>query len=208
MSLRILAVLLSFFAASASAESNETIALRGALAAMGYSEIILHHCKLTFSRTAEPTQENNELTGYKRTLHIETLQDIAEEPVRLKKQKSLKFHILDLKFRGSYSPQLDQIQRARRFIRKRFPNSNWPYDFPHFQGEFTPEIELELKREYPEIWSMNRTVEYTRYGKATRPEMSFELTYSSAEPLEKFRDSLRAYSNGKRCPLLKAGEEL
>lgn len=206
--MHIFTVLLSVFATATSAENNETLALRGALAAMGYSEVSIHHCKLTFSRTIEPTEQNNEFTGYKRILHIETLQDFAAEPIRLKKQKSFKFHVLDLEFRESYSPRLDQIQRSRRQIMKQFPASNWPFDFPHLQGDFSSEIELELKQEFPEIWSMNRTVEYTRFGEITRPELSFELSYSSAEPLEQFRDTLKAYSTKHGCSLLEAGEEL
>ncbi|WP_264212497.1 hypothetical protein [Leisingera thetidis] len=206
--MRIFTVLLSVFATAASAESNETLALRGALAVMGYSEVSLHHCKLTFSRTIEPTQQNSEFTGYKRILHIETLQYFAAEPVRLETRKNFKFHVLDLKFRESYSPKLDQIQRTRRHIMRRFPASNWPHDYPHIQGDFSPEIETELKREFPEIWSMNRTIEYTRFGETTRPELSFELSYSSAEPLERFRDRLKAYSTRKRCSLLEAGERL
>lgn len=196
--LRILTIFLSCAAFAAWGGQGSDERVKGSLTAMGYQDISLEGCRLSFSRTVVPTEENNEFSHYTRVIFLSTLGDATTAKIKRGVKDASVFDFI-VPFNESYKAYEYSVLRVSLLLRRKYPNSNWPYDIPHSFGEFTPLIEEDLPSLLHELEGMNRAIVHSRYGTSTMPEMNFRMSFDSPKPLEEFLRLMMAYMGDFDC---------
>jgi hypothetical protein len=194
------AAMLLFLVWGAVAQSgNPRADLMRTVVNMGYDDVSLNNCSLSYSRNVTPTEQNNHFRHYRMHLLLDTL--LVSEDLRVRKREypNYSFYELSIPLSEKYRSKLIEITRIKIRLIKQVPGSSWPQGFPGSEKERVPIIQSYLS-EYSDILSgMNRVVEETVYGTYVRPLENISISYSDTASLEKFRDDLNRYSNFFGC---------
>ncbi|MFG5381175.1 hypothetical protein [Yoonia sp. R2-816] len=188
-------------AAIAQSSPSDAATVERAFIDIGYSEVSLEHCKLSYGNTVTPTDENNGFHFFVTELHLDSLKDFSD--VELWRQDSRDhptYFLLNLRFLESYTFGRTEYDHFRYWVRRNFPEANWPYQHPKYADEFAAEIEDALQNRFPELERFNRTVSHTDNGTLTLILMGGTVIGSLEETaLTTLRDSLWDYSQSQGC---------
>ncbi|WP_170566027.1 hypothetical protein [Ruegeria atlantica] len=184
---------------AAISQTSPAEALTAALTEMGYSQIAIDSCVLTFERAIEPSEANNGLYKYERFINLKTIDfSSGYEVIERSTERGPLFVVL-MPLNDLYYDIEPELLRFRLWAKKEFPASNWPFHFSSRQGAETPMIEMEIWKQVPGISNLNRWKNYTKFGSSTGIPPEFRMTYFRQEDLEKFMLSFIEYASFADC---------
>jgi hypothetical protein len=189
------------FAEDASAieiESN----LISTIESMGYIDIEVDECALTFSRSIVPSEINNSAYKYTRSVHLDTI-DWGIEPkileLSLDTGKYYRYYSLELLTLKSYYEKYRESISFRIWVRERYPLAKWPYEHPKFHDQFTSVLEAKAKLMIADFADMNSWTDFSSFGGSTRFPQNFEVGFHVEGPLIDLSNALQRYSRKVGC---------
>jgi len=169
---------------------NDSDQLSNSLSEMGYVQVEVSGCTVSFSREGPPNEENNGFYKYSRTIHLGNLNLIEMSPVSQVQLDDRTIYQILAPLSSEYSELFRQTFFFRTWVRKKYPGVYWPYEHPKFHDAFSPLVEAELQNWFTQIEKMNIRIDYANFGPVTVMPVQFDMTFGSFEPLAYFREAL------------------
>ncbi len=189
----------AFAPSLSTSETSSDAKVLSSLQGMGYSDIFIDGCTVSFSRETVPTEGNNYLTKYDRHVNLRTL-DLSEAyEVRGRATDHGYLYIAEVPLKNKHYQYESQIYSFRSWVRRNYPKSNWPHTSSNIEGHEAAEIEAELWNRLPQIKYMNWWTSHWKTGSLTLLPPVFRMTYHERSNLVLFRDALIDHSVSYHC---------
>lgn len=141
---------------------------------------------------------------YERFLDLSSLMLLEAEEVETLVEPGRTIYAIEFSFSNEYF-QRQSFRDFRVFgqwVRREFPESNFPYYAPSYADMYMAQIRGEMLRRVPDIDQLNRWVSHSKFGSFTRVEHQFFLSYFDREPLENFLLVVRQYTLEHDCQVM------
>ena len=185
----------SSLCASDSLKKNNLI---NSLNDMGYENVAIENCKLSFTRKIVPNETNNGLFGYQRIIFLNSLEDFSKAVVRSQDINGELIFIFETRFDSDYTEEY--LSSINNYISQN-EGIAWPYTHPNRLNEKAIENEYSLRSQVAELDLMNRFQFFTNFGMTTAVSTSFQISYDSRNVLTNFLEALSDYARTNNCDL-------
>jgi len=184
-----------------SSNATTTESLVNSLLSMGYEDVVVNDCLVSFQRPVEPTEENNFFFRYARYLDLRTLDIPGDVVVERRPNTSREVYEMEIQFSEAYIglQEIRDLQAFYRWVRANYPESNYPYDHPSRGDIYLSRIHYNFLQRVQGIERLNRTIDLSQFGAVVVVENSFALRYFEQQPLEDFLSSLLEYIDQNSC---------
>lgn len=173
--------------------------LSNAIEEMGYFNIHVNSCLISFSRLTNPTKENNGLYQYTRVVHLNTIDLSSPTESEAVSASGVRYYRLEFVHADSYYDIFRQSLLFGSRIKKIFPESHWPYFDVSQQDDWTAPIEAELQKQLTSLNEMNLWINFSSYGRSTTIPLTFQVTDLHRSRLSKLKALLQLYALEQGC---------
>ncbi|WP_206539680.1 hypothetical protein [Leisingera sp. ANG-S5] len=173
--------------------------LKSSLSEMGYVEVLLEGCEVSFSRLVQPSQRNGGLHRYDRVIKLGTLNFDGELDVRSAEADGKTYYFFIAPPKEALSDLHQDAEAFRQWVNVEFPGVNWPDYFPAMHDFRTEAVEQFLHDLFPNFVKLNLWINFTRFGRSTVATIDFRMYSTSKPELESFKSALQAYSRRFEC---------
>lgn len=187
------------FAVSTNAQPASKQAVQEALNEMEYEDIFISECWINFARDTEPSEQNGWTSRYIRFVNLDYFKEFSAREIQQIGQGQNSFYGFETRLDDSYPLRPLNLVRFREWVESNYPGANWPNVSTTEHRKALPEIESQLAHEVPNVDQLNRWVSISQYGKSTKIDQFFQMTWSEREPLQKFWAALKNYANDTGC---------
>lgn len=171
------------------------------LAEMGYEDIEISDCWISFARSIKPAQNNGWTKQYTRFVNIDYLKEFSARDIQQVGQGQNSFYGFETRLDDSYPLRPLNLVRFKEWAESNYPGSNWPNVSTSEHRKALPEIEAHLEYEIPNLDQLNRWVSIGQFGKSTKIDQFFQMTWKERDPLERFLERLKAYGTSVGCDM-------
>lgn len=195
-------IVASLLAVSSNAkQQDERINLRQSLTDMGYEDIAISECWISFTRTLEPTEKNGWTEHYILYFNIGYFKEFSQREIQVIGNGENIFYGFETRLDKTYPLRPLTFQGFKRWVENKYPGANWPNVHKSKQRTNIPAIETALAKRIPILAHLNRWVSSTRFGKITNVSEFFQMTWKEREPLENFLHALESYAERSDCDI-------
>ncbi|KIC30041.1 hypothetical protein [Leisingera sp. ANG-M6] len=173
--------------------------LKSSLSEMGYVEVHLEGCKVSFSRLVQPSQRNGGLHRYDRVIKLGTLNFDGEIDVRSTEAGGKTYYYFIAPPNEALSDLHHDAEVFRQWVNVKFPGVNWPDYFPAQHDFRTEAVEQFLHDQFPNFAKLNLWANFTKFGRSSLATIDFRMYSESKPKLERFKTALQAYSRQFEC---------
>lgn len=177
---------------SVEASSRQDLIL--SLRAMGYRNITIDGCRVSFSRFFASPIGGAGFYRYDRSFRLDKLKTERATPVKKIISTSGTYYSLTFPATSIGDRDYLEVIKFKVWVHKNFPGTVWPVHDPQRQSTITSAIQKVFEKNVS-THNLNYWIYYTRFGKSTIVERDFSLTFSAPTPLRAFRDAVVALSN-------------
>jgi hypothetical protein len=171
------------------------------LAEMGYEDIEISDCWISFARSTKPARNNGFTKQYIRFVNIDYLKEFSAQEIQQVGRGQNSFYGFETRLDDSYPLRPLNLVRFREWVESNYPGANWPNVPTSEHRKALPKIEAHLEYEIPNIDQLNRWVSIGQYGKSTEIDQFFQMTWKERDPLERFLATLKVYGTSVGCDM-------
>ncbi len=172
------------------------------LVELGYEQIEISGCEISFFVEARPSDNNNGLFGIWRYLDFDSLRNFSvSTPYQVESPRGPVF-LIDLEFDDDYFERYRPVFLFKRWVRESYPEVQWPFGSPSNLDESSSRIEFELHRQILDVASLNREVFFTKFGPISAIE-STTTTIAAADlgKLNLLRMAILEHARHQNCEI-------
>ena len=162
---------------------------------MGYEEIEINDCKISFFRDLGRSCPSNKALGYRRNIDLRNLNFKEVSDIRELRSGAQIFYYFKIEAADKYLNLDKRLTYFNVELRRRFGDLDWGYYFNHNKSKASALFD-EL---FPDVSDINTWISSTCYGDAPELEMGFSMNFDHKAEIEVFRDGLLNYSKHKSC---------
>ncbi len=177
------------------AEANLTEALEE----MGYGEVEISGCWVSFVRSVTPSPQNGWTSEYTRFVNLDYFKEFSEREIQQLGQGANAFYGFETRLDNSYPLRPLTLVRFKEWVESNYPGANWPHVTTSVHRGALTKIESYLAYAIPNIGQLNRWVSVSQYGKSTDLKQFFQITWKERKPLERLLERLKAYGRLAGC---------
>ena len=164
-----------FFPFTAHANVDPKEELVNSLDHMGYIDIKVDSCKLSFARLTTPTSKNNGLFRYERIVHLETLNFSELSDIVEVKDQVISYYFQEYAQAETYYEIYNEALLFDSYIKSKYPELHWPYLDPSRFDEWTVLIEAEILNRIGNLDQLNLWINYSSFGRSTTVSRGFQI---------------------------------
>lgn len=188
--------LLSFVGAA-----NSQPKLSFVLKDMGYENIQIDGCAVTFSRRIVPAMKPNNGFAFTKFIELNSLKEFNDAQIDDVGSKLMKQFVLAAEFDSEYSHIYQKTKEFYKLIHESEKGVSWPYKDSRSHNEFVTLLEYKMKLFIPNYQSMNRIIFFSKFGSSTHFEQYFSLAHENFELLSKFKSAVIEHSKMHSCKI-------
>jgi hypothetical protein len=191
--------LASMVQSAASETGDAKDRLERTLKEMGYSEIVVETCRISFAREIIASEANYGYSKYVRTINLRNLQLDDLTYVKRKRAGRISFYEISAPFNTQYKNAYRAVTLFGMWVRASFPGLDWPYKRLADHNAFSPVIETKLRDLLPDISKMNTWTRFAKFGPVTSFPFRFRLSFGEPLLLSEFRRAMIEHSKKSGC---------
>ena len=174
---------------------------------MGYENIQIDGCAVTFSRRIVPAMKPNNGFAFTQHIFLNSFSDFPNaEVVNVNSLGSYNtgtspLFMLRTDFDEGYSQQYKYVREFSKYVRATYPELDWPYLDSRSHDDAVTLLEYEMRQFIPNYKTLGRVEIFSKFGVSTRFSKGFNLTYLEVGPLEKFKSAVIEHSKMHSCKI-------